>query len=575
MADLRLYRLAFVPALLVLVVLAFSLQGAPEPAEPPPGTLEFDSGGAAKATRDVLALGETRTPGSEADNAVADLVAERFGSVVGGSLGEQTVEATVDGEDVELRNVLLTLPGTSDHAIVVLAGRDTREGEGAASSAAATGVLLELVNELSVAGRRRTLILASTSGASAEGQGARELIEGLPDRTEVDAAVVISQPGYAEPFEPHVVTAAGLNGAPVGLAVTAGAILRDRAGLGPGETPALGQIARYAIPAAAGEQAALIDGGVEAVALSSAGELPLPASENGRGRLAQATLERLGPALLALISAIDAAPAPPPEGSGDSLWIGDNLVPGWSVRLLVLALLLPAGAGAASTVARAGRNGGGLGRAFGWALEWWLPPLAFCLAVYALALAGVIPSSGVPYDPARYELGVAEGVVLVLLVALAAWVWQVLHLRRIPSAPGPLATGAAAGLVGVAASLVVWLANPYLALLLVPLTHVVAVLGTRDCRPAALVLPAVLLAAIPLALAIVYVGSALDWGATAPWQLVVLMGGGGIGPAQAIGGLFALSSVAAMALSALGVARREPRSQKNPPEPGGGSSETA
>jgi len=126
-SDLRLYRLAFIPAIAAAIVLAFSLQGVPSAVEPPPGTLEFDAAEAAKLTRDVLALAESREPGSEGDNAVADFVAERFGSIVAGELGEQKVEATIDGEEVELRNVLMTLPG-SDHAIVVIAGRDSRDG---------------------------------------------------------------------------------------------------------------------------------------------------------------------------------------------------------------------------------------------------------------------------------------------------------------------------------------------------------------------------------------------------------------------------------------------------------------
>jgi hypothetical protein len=554
-ADLRLYRLAFIPALAALVVLAFSLQGVPSPVQPPPGTLEFDTSAAAASTRDVLAVGETREPGSATDNAVADLIAERFGSVVAGTLGEQTVEATIEGEDTELRNVTLTLPGTSDHAIVVLAGRDSREGDGAASSAAATGVLLELVDELAVAGRNRTLILASTSGASDEGQGASELIEGLPDRTVVDAVIVISQPGYDEPFEPHLVTSAGLNGPPVGLAQTAEEILRDRADLSPGTISTAAQIARYAIPAAAGEQAALIDDGVEALALSSAGELPLPAAESGRDHLAPATLERFGPALLALVAALDASTEAPATGPGDFLWIGDNLLPGWAVGLLVLTLLFPPAAVAASLLARTRREGGHTGRAFGWALEWWLPALILCLGVYALSIVGVLPATGVPYDPAGIEAGAGEAVALILLFILVAWLWWILHLRRIPSPPGPSAVGAASGLVAVAACFLVWLANPYAALLLAPLVHVVAVLGTQGRRPAALALPVVLLTTVPLVAALVYVASVLDWGTSLPVQLAALMAGGGIGPVQAIAGVFTLSSVAGVVTSALATVR--------------------
>ncbi len=570
MTDLRLYRLAFLPALSILVVLAFSLEGVPTAVEPPPGTLEFDAAGAAKSARDVLALGETREPGSEADDAAAELVAERFGAVVAGTLGEQTVEATIDGEETELRNVLLTLPGSSDHAILVIAARDSREGEGAASSAAATGVLLELVDELAIAGRDRTLILASTSGASAEGQGARELIDGLPDRTIVDAAIVISQPGYDEPFEPHLVTSAGLNGPPIGLARTAEEVLRDRANLSPGRISAPAQIARYAFPAAAGEQAGLISDGLDAVALSSAGELPLPADLNGRDSFAPSSLEGFGPALLGLVSALDAAPDPPSGGPGNFLRIGDNLVPGWSVVLLVLALLLPPAAAGASVLARAQRSGGGMMRAIGWALEWWLPALVLCLGVYVLAIVGVIPSSGIPYDPARYGLGLSEAVTLVLLFALAAWLWWILHLRRLPSPPGPYALGAASGLAGVAACLVVWATNPYQALLLVPLVHVVAVLGAKGRRPAGLAIPVSLLAAVPLLAAFIYVASALDWGSSAPWQLTVLMAGGGIGPLQAIGSVFVLASVAAVVVGALSTAREAKAPGSRRENPGSG-----
>ncbi len=555
MADLRLYRLAFIPAVLALVVLAFSLRGVPEPVEPPPGTLEFDAATAAKATRDVLALGGSREPGSEEDNAVADLVAERFGSVVTGTAGEQAFEATIDGEETELRNVILTLPGESDRAIVVVAGRDSREGEGAPSSAAATGVLLELMNQLSVASRSRTLILASTSGASAEGQGARELIEGLPDRNTVDAVVVISQPGFDEPFEPHLVTAGGLNGPPIGLARTAEEILRDRANLSPGKISTPAQIARYAIPAASGEQAGLIEDGLDAVALSSAGELPLPESENGRGRFDTETLARIGPAYLALISALDASSSAPASGPGRFLWSGDNLIPGWSIGLVVLALLLPPLAVAASILARARREGGHIGRALSWAIEWWLPALIVCLGIYGLAVLEVIPATGVPYDPARVELGASEVIGLILVIALAAWLWWILHLRRVPSPPGSLGAGAAAGLAAVAACFVVWLVNPYMALLLVPLVHLVAVLGTQGRRPAALALPVLALAAVPLAVALIYVASELGWGTSTPLELAALMAGGGIGFIQAIGVFFTLTSVGAVATAALATVR--------------------
>lgn len=536
---------------MALVILAFSLRGVPEPVEPPPGTLEFDASAAAKTTRDVLAIGESRRPGSGADHAVADLVAERFGAVVAGEAGEQVVEATIEGEDVELRNITLTLPGNSGDAIVVVAGRDSREGAGAPSSAAATGVLLELMTQLSVASRDRTIILASTSGASAEAQGVRELIKGLPERTNVESVVVVSQPGFDEPFEPHVITAAGLNDPPIGLALSAEAILRSRTELEPGGVPPFAQIARYAIPAASGEQAALIDDGLDAVALSSAGEVPLPPGLSGRERLDSDTLELIGSTALGLISALDSAPGEPAGGPGRFVRAGDNLVPGWTIALVAFALLLPPLAVTASILAGARRASGGHRRALAWALEWWLPAAVLLFGTYVLGIVGVFPSVGVPYDPGSVEIGVVEGAGMLLLAVLAGSLWWALHLRRPPSPPGPRGAGAAAGLVAALAALLVWFANPYLALLLAPLVHVVSVLGSQGRRPAALALPILGLAALPLTVAIVYVASELDWGTSAPLQLAALVAGGGIGPFQALGSLLVLSSVAAVVVGAL------------------------
>ena len=88
-----------------------------------------------------------------------------------------------------------------------------------------------------------------------------------------------------------------------------------------------------------------------------------------------------------------------------------------------------------------------------------------------------------------------------------------------------------------------------------PLVHLVAVLGARGRRPAALAVPVLAVAALPLAAALIYVASELDWGASTPLQLAALMAGGGIGPVQAIGGVFTLSSVAAVATAALATVR--------------------
>ena len=85
------------PTLLALVVLMFSLEGAPEPIEPatPPATSTASAPRARRARSSPLA--PEREPGSAGDEAIADLVAERFGEIRAGAVTEQAFEAELRG----------------------------------------------------------------------------------------------------------------------------------------------------------------------------------------------------------------------------------------------------------------------------------------------------------------------------------------------------------------------------------------------------------------------------------------------------------------------------------------------
>jgi len=67
--NLRLYRQAFAPALVAVVVLLFSLQGRPDPLPPVVASAEFDQDAAAKIDRQIVAAAPSRTPGSDGDRA--------------------------------------------------------------------------------------------------------------------------------------------------------------------------------------------------------------------------------------------------------------------------------------------------------------------------------------------------------------------------------------------------------------------------------------------------------------------------------------------------------------------------
>ena len=91
--------------------------------------------------------------------------------------------------------MILTLPGTSGRTILVLAHRDSAGGPGAATSAAATATLLGLADDLGRSRRERTLVFASTDGGCDGDRGRRRADRGAPRPRDVDAALVISQPG--------------------------------------------------------------------------------------------------------------------------------------------------------------------------------------------------------------------------------------------------------------------------------------------------------------------------------------------------------------------------------------------
>ena len=549
MIDLNVYRVAFAPLLVALVILAFSLDGAPEPIDPGPVTATFDAAAAVDTARRLARELPDRRPGSEGDRAAADLVEERFGRVPAGRVLEQSFTAEIDGEDRELRNVVMVLPGATDEAVLVIAGRDSRVGPGAASSAAATGVLLEL-GEVGGAGEReRTVILASTDGSSEGAAGAHELLRALPEGFEPVAAVVIAQPGAA-PSPPHVL--AGSTGAerpPARLVATAAAMVEAQADADAGLEGALGQLARLALPASLGEAAAVTADGLGSVAISGAGELPLDPALDVRKHLDEESIERFGRAALATVLALATVPNPGGGEPAAYLRAGDNVLPGWALGLIALALLVPPGALALATLARGARDGTAQA-ALAWAVAWTGPGLAALAAVLLLALVGLVPTPRFPFDPATLGIGADEALALLFLVGVAfaaAVLGPGLHL---PAAPTRATLAAAAAAVAVTAAFVAWLANPFLALLLAPLPHLAAAHGLR--RPLApLAMGALaLLAAVPFLVALLHTAGSLGWGRSAPWQLVVLVADGQIGVVEAAATLAVLGATLAAVLAA-------------------------
>jgi hypothetical protein len=530
--DFRVYRVAFAPALAAVVILLFSLEGIPQPISAPVPRTSFDGGLAATTARQVATEAPSRAPGSDGDARAADLVAKRFGKVEGGEVSEQRFQGTFEGDEVELRNVILTLPGESDRTIVVMAPRDSANVPGAASSAAATATLLELADDYEGTGHTKTLVFVSTDGASEGAAGAREFAESYAQRDLIDATVVISQPGSATPHQPFVIPySSGKTSASIQLERTIERLVAVQTETKVPSYGFFGQLSRLAIPSGLGEQAVLIEDGRDAIALSAAGERPLAGADDQVDDLSGHTLGEFGNAALSIVVGLDAATAPPAHGPSTYLVVGGDLLPGWSLTLLALTLLLPPAAVTLDGLARSARRRKAPREAVRWAASLALPPLGALAVLYLMALVGIVPSPSFPFDPARYALGARAAIATIVLVGALAggyWLWWTRARNRYPW-PADEATPPAIGAVLVAAGFTMWLGNPYLALLLVPAAHA----WLTATRPpglgrAALVIAAVAVALIPALAAVENVSDRLDLGASTPWTFLVMVADGQI-----------------------------------------------
>jgi hypothetical protein len=551
--DFRLYRLAFLPSLVTVVVALFSLQPVPEPLRAPVSLGGFDGDAAAGTAREIVEIAPARTPGSEGDVAATDLVTERFGEIGAAEVSEQSFSASFDGEDVELRNVIATLPGDSERRLVLLAPRDSAVGPGAASSAAATGALLEIAQSFGAASHSKTLVFVSTAGGLDGATGLREFAEHYPERDLIDSALVISQPGARDPEPPFVIPwSIGRQSTAIQLTRTAAATVSAELERPAGLEGTLGELLHLALPTGLGEQGPLIERGIDAVALSAAGERPLPPSQDGPSSLSEGTLTRIGQAAQTMLLALDAIPGEPEHGPDTYVSASDNLVPGWSIALLAFTLLLPAGVAAVDGFARSLRRGGARPIDLGWVIGRSLPFLGVLVLTYLLAILGLLPRPRFPYDPDRFSVDLGGAVALVLLIGAFAAAWVAMRPLGVPRRGEAEGLATVIGLVLSVTALAVWLLNPYLSLLAVPATHAWLAATAPDQRRLAATAAAVGASLVPLLVAMVWLAGRLEVGIAVPWQVLLMVGGGHLGPALALLGGVGAGCLVALLAAALG-----------------------
>jgi hypothetical protein len=478
--DLRIYRAALLPALLALVVAAFSLQ---EPQAPLTTTLPPDSFSGARAFETLTALaGEfpSRRPGSGGDTALASRV--RTELLRGGfRVRERSFEARTAAGRQELRSVVGVRAGFSERRIVVVAHRDALDRPATAQLSGTAG-LIELARVFRGRTLRKTLVLASTSGGSAGDAGATEVARHLGDN--VDAVLVLGDLAGERLRRPMVVPWSNGHGlAPLELRRTVEGALQLEGGLRPGQAGAFAQFARQAFPFTTGEQGEFVARDFPSVLVSASGERG-PGAERSVsvGRMAS-----FGRAVLRTITAVDAQGGAAPRPA-DEVYVASKVLPGWAVRLVTGALIIPVLFAAVDGLARVRRRRHPAGMWVTWVLSAALPFAGALAFAFILRFTGLMPTPPPGPSPAGavpLDLGALVVLAAVGLAFAVGWLTfrpLVLRMWGVRGDPGSPGAAAALALVLVGTVGAVWLANPFAAALLLPALHAWVLVTAPEVR---------------------------------------------------------------------------------------------
>jgi hypothetical protein len=472
MIEPRVYRAAFIPALIALVLAMFSFESRPRPL--PQGLAAdvlFDGERAAGSAADIAEEQPNRRPGSSGNLATAALVERTLRDS-----GFRVQRQRFFDDGWRLENVVGRRAGRSRRQIVIVAGRDASAVPDAPGSASDTAALLELAQVFLGRPSRKTLVLASVDGTTLGQVGTTELVGDLGAPGQVDAVLTVSDLGYGPGGNAFVQAwSEDPRRAGIGLQRTAAESIRQELGRSPEGTGVLGQLSRLAFPLGIGPQGVLIEEGYDSVRISGSGELPPP----GNGPVEAVDEDRLGSlgrATLRTVTAID-QDGRPEHGPQSYVLAVTQVLPGWVLALVGGTLLLPALTASVDAFARARRRRLPVLPWLRWLGAWIAPFLAAFALAEVLALSGATPSPPpAPVPPAELPLdgpalGVLAGVVAAMLLAFA--LARFLASRPDPALGQPVEPAAAvtAALGLSVATLLLWLTNPYAGLLAVPAAH--------------------------------------------------------------------------------------------------------
>jgi hypothetical protein len=568
MLDPRIYRTGLMVVVLAVFVLAFSLENQPGPLSTTLAPQAYNTGYVSSLMTRLASTYPIRDPGSAGDDALGTYVGQQLSSD-GLSVSTSTFRGrTVDGTRT-LETVTGTLAGISPGSIVVVSHRDAL-GSQATAALSGTAAMLGLAQVLSGETHHHSIVLESISGSDGSA-GAEQLARSLPGP--IDAVIVLGDLAGTHIRYPIVVPwSDGQAVAPPVLRNTLAAAVSTQAGMRSGGTSLASELSHLAFPLAVSEQGPFGSRGDPAVLLSLSSERAPAADEP----ISQPNLAALGTSVLQTVNALDAGP-PVPAPSAYLLFDG-KVVPGWAMRLFVLALIIPVLVATIDGIARARRRGHEITRWVVWVLAAAVPFLLAVLVVLGarivglldIAPPGAVRAGAVPIGGSGTTVLIAVLVVIVLgLVALRPLVIGLVggeprkgHRSGEASNAG---AGAAVLLVMCVVTVLIWLQNPFAAALMVLALHLWMWVVDPDVLLPRPLLPAMLAIGLaPAALVVVYYALSLGLSPVGLiWNGVLLIAGGQLGATVALEWSVILGCLVSVVVIAL-QARRQTRPEELP-----------
>jgi hypothetical protein len=527
----RLYRGTWLLVGLPLLLLAFSVARPPSlqlPGLPP----AFDPDAAATLAGDLALRYPNRSPGTPDARDAVSWFEQRL-QPYGFSVRRDAFTATVNGRRTALVDLVAEKVGLSPREIVVMAHRDdSGVGTGLDDNASGTAALIELARSYAptaVAQRSSlpySLVFVSTDGAEEGALGAAHFA--AEAQTRESAIAVINLDAVGGTGRPRLEFGGDSPRSPApGLLETLRSALAQESGGEPARPSGFQQLLDLGFPFSPYEQAPFVSRAIPAATVTTGGARPPTARAGRHQRLDLAHLGAIGLATQDTIDAMEEGVALA-QGPTSYVFLGQRLVRGWAIEIVLVGMLLPFLAAAVDLFARCRRRRIRIGpalRSYRSRLAFWIWVGALFLVFAAFGAWGGSGRRPPSLDSVSWPTGT-----LVVLGLLGAIGWLVARERLLPRRPVRVEeqiaghTGALLALAVV--GLLVAATNPFTLVFLLPCLHVWLWLPQVQSRPLA-VRAAVFLAGLAgPALLVWSFATQYGLGLDTPWYLAKLFGSG-------------------------------------------------